>query len=82
MTSELCNSSDVTIFNYHCVESIKRDTCAQFNDHQRNNSKVMMGALENKKVFGSEQGDVWMCLERLRSLTVPPLSNGSNLKLK
>ena len=28
-----------------CVEYIKLDTCAKFDDHQRNNSKVMIGGL-------------------------------------
>ena len=33
-------------------------------------------------IIVSRQGDVWTCLERLRSSTAPPLSNGSNLKLE
>ena len=43
MTSQLRNSSDVTIFGYHCVECIKLDTCAKFHDHRSNNNKVIMG---------------------------------------
>ena len=35
-----------------CVEYIKLDTCAKFDDHQRNNSKVMIGGL------GGGGGDV------------------------
>ena len=47
MASYLRNNGDVTNFllplSRICVEYIKLDTCAKFDDHQRNNNKVMMG---------------------------------------
>ena len=45
--SYLRNNGDVTNFFLPlcriCVEYIKLDTCAKFDDHQRNNNKVMIG---------------------------------------
>ena len=47
MTAYLLNNGDVKNFLLPfcriCVESIKLDTCAKFDDHQRTNNKVMMG---------------------------------------
>ena len=47
MTSYLCNNGDVTNdFLLLCriyEEYMKLDTCAKFDDHQRNNNKVMIG---------------------------------------
>ena len=46
MTSYLCNNGDVTNFLLPLCrifeEYIKLDTCAEIDDHQRNNNKVMM----------------------------------------
>ena len=45
--SYLRNNGDVTNFflplGRICVEYIKVSTCAKFDDHQRNNNKVMIG---------------------------------------
>ena len=49
MTSYLLNNDDVTNLLLPlcriCVEYIKLDTCAKFDDHQRNNNKVMIAGL-------------------------------------
>ena len=47
MTSYLRNNGDVTNILLPlcriCVEYIKLDTCAKFDDHHRNNNNVMIG---------------------------------------
>ena len=60
MTSYLCNNGDVTnILLPLCrisVEYIKLDTCAKFEDHQRNNNKGMIGGLGGGGVVGLTDG--------------------------
>ena len=70
MTSYLLNNGDVTTLLLPlcriCVEYIKLDTCAKFDDHQRNNNKVMIAG------FGG--GVVGLMTDRSKN----PMSNTVN----
>ena len=50
--------------------------------HLVESSRLIQSVIINVFFFASRQGDVRTCLRRLRSSTAPPLSNGSDLKLK
>ena len=70
MTSYLRSNGDVANFLLPlcriCVEYIELDTCAKFDDHQRNNNKVM--------IWGLGEGVIGLMTDGLKN----PMSNRVN----